>query len=106
MIFLGEGEVFRLPTSRTANDEQAPQLKSPETVADVPLIALEGTHQLLMTARYQAMGPPGDLRPTNAGYVSGVVTDMRPPSQPLIHCWGCETGRLDAQSREVLLLDR
>jgi hypothetical protein len=88
LTFLGEGQVFRLLTGRTANDQQAPQLKSPETVADVTLIALEGSHQLLMTARYQSTGPLVIGRPTSAGYVSGVVTDVLPPSQPLIHCWG------------------
>ena len=57
LTFLDKGQGCRLPTTRTANDEQALQLQRPKAVADVALVALEGTHQLLRTARYQSTGP-------------------------------------------------
>ena len=44
--FLGKGQGFRLPTKRTANDEQAPHLQRPEKVVPVGLTGLRISRSL------------------------------------------------------------
>ena len=47
---------FGVPTGRTADDKQPPDLKGVQTRTAVALVPWQETHEVLMTARDQAAG--------------------------------------------------
>jgi hypothetical protein len=63
LTFRPEREVLGFTARRTTNDKQARPLQRPQTMADMALLAGQGTHHLLGTARCP---PPyiGDPPPT------------------------------------------
>jgi hypothetical protein len=100
----GKPQGFSFPTGRAANDKPAPRFQGAEAMADIPLVALEGAHQLLVATRDYTPGALGigsqpaedpflELRETCGGH-----------SGPLLACGERETGRRYPQGDKILLL--
>jgi hypothetical protein len=55
----GKPQGFGFPTGRATNDKPAPRFQGAEARAEIPLVALESTHQLLVAARNHTPGALG-----------------------------------------------
>src|SRR2546421_11103526 len=55
----GQPQGFGVPTGRAANDQPAPRFQGAEAMTDIPLVALESAHQLLVAARNHTPGTLG-----------------------------------------------
>ena len=55
----GQPQGFGFPTGRAVDDKPAPRFQGAEAMTDIPLIALEGAHQLWVAARDHTPGALG-----------------------------------------------
>jgi hypothetical protein len=55
----GKPQGFGFPTGRAVNDKPALRFQGAAAMTDIPLIALEGAHQLLVAARDHTPGALG-----------------------------------------------
>jgi len=53
----GEHQGFGFPARRAAHDKPALRFQGAETMADIALVSLQGTHQFLVAARDPALRP-------------------------------------------------
>jgi endonuclease-3 len=88
----GQPQGFGLPTGRAVNDKPAPRFQGAEAMTAMPLIALEGAHQLLVAARDHTPGALGlDSHPAEEPFLELGET-CGGPLGPLLACRKRATG--------------
>lgn len=103
--FRNEPQGFGFPAGRTPDNNQAPGLKSMQTMTDVALVPWQGPYEVLMTAPNHAAGALVIRR-------SPLEDTFLPSGEalcghrgPLLACGARETGGRHIEGDQILLLD-